>query len=170
VNYRIRAASSDDSKQLTALVEQLGYRADERFIRDQLAQLASRAENAVFVADDNGAIIGLLCFSIIPLLHVSGGLGRISALVVDSQCKGKGVGRRLVAEAEEFAWNNGCARIEITSGDYRTDAHAFYEAIGYFQDCRRFIKQRPTENLTQSREADFAPSPPFVTSAEDAKK
>jgi hypothetical protein len=86
VNYRIRAASSDDSKQLTALVEQLGYRADERFIRDQLAQLASRAENAVFVADDNGAIIGLLCFSIIPLLHVSGGLGRISALVVDSQC------------------------------------------------------------------------------------
>jgi GNAT superfamily N-acetyltransferase len=57
----------------------------------------------------------------------------------------------LVAEAEEFAWNNGCSRIEITSGDHRPDAHAFYEAIGYFQDCRRFIKERPTENLTQSR-------------------
>jgi GNAT superfamily N-acetyltransferase len=97
----------------------------------------------VFVADDQGAVIGLLCFSIIPLLHVSEGLGRISALVVRSQFKGQGVGRRLVAEAEEFAWNNGCARIEITSGDHRSDAHAFYEAIGYFQDCRRFIKKRP---------------------------
>jgi GNAT superfamily N-acetyltransferase len=144
VNYLIRSASSDDSEQLAALVEQLGYRADERFIRDQLAELASRPGTTVFVADDNGAIIGLLCFSIIPLLHVSGGLGRISALVVDSECQGNGVGRRLVAEAEEFAWNTGCARIEITSGDHRPDAHAFYEAIGYFQDCRRFIKQRPS--------------------------
>jgi GNAT superfamily N-acetyltransferase len=144
VNYLIRSASSDDSEQLAALVEQLGYRADERFIRDQLTELASRPGTTVFVADDNGAIIGLLCFSIIPLLHVSGGLGRISALVVDSECQGNGVGRRLVAEAEEFAWNTGCARIEITSGDHRPDAHAFYEAIGYFQDCRRFIKQRPS--------------------------
>jgi predicted N-acetyltransferase YhbS len=117
VNYLIRSASSDDSEQLAALVEQLGYRADERFIRDQLTELASRPGTTVFVADDNGAIIGLLCFSIIPLLHVSGGLGRISALVVDSECQGNGVGRRLVAEAEEFAWNTGCARIEITSGD-----------------------------------------------------
>jgi len=51
-----------------------------------------------------------------------------------------GRGRRLVAEVEEFAWNNGCARIEITSGDHRPDAQAFYEATGYFQDCRRFHK------------------------------
>ena len=107
MNYRIRSAASEDSEQLAALVEQLGYIADERFIRDQLAQLASRPGTTVFIADDNGTVIGLLCFSIIPLLHVSGGLGRISALAVDSQFKGQGVGRRLVAEAEEFAWNNG---------------------------------------------------------------
>jgi GNAT superfamily N-acetyltransferase len=144
VNYRIRPAASADSKQLATLIEQLGYRADERFIHDQLARLASQPGTEILVADDEGATIGLLCFSIIPLLHVSGGLGRISALVVDSQCKGKGVGRRLVAEAEEFAWNNGCARIEITSGDHRPDAHAFYEAVGYLQDCRRFIKNRPS--------------------------
>jgi GNAT superfamily N-acetyltransferase len=115
VNYRIRPAASADSKQLATLIEQLGYRADERFIHDRLARLASQPGTEILVADDDGAILGLLCFSIIPLLHVSGGLGRISALVVDSQYKGKGVGRRLVAEAEEFAWNNGCARIEITS-------------------------------------------------------
>jgi GNAT superfamily N-acetyltransferase len=151
VKYRIRSAASDDSKQLAALVQQLGYPADERLIRDQLARLTSLPGTMIIVADDVGAVIGLLCFSIIPLLHLSGGLGRISALVVASQFKGQGVGRRLVAEAEEFAWNNGCDRIEITSGDHRPDAHAFYEAIGYIQDCRRFMKNRPTENLTQSR-------------------
>jgi predicted N-acetyltransferase YhbS len=108
------------------------------------ARLASQPGTTVFVADDDGAVIGLLCFSNIPLLHVNEGLGRISALVVDSQLKGRGVGRCLVAAAEEFAWNNGCTRIVITSGDHRPDAHAFYEAIGYFQDCRRFIKTRST--------------------------
>jgi GNAT superfamily N-acetyltransferase len=109
-----------------------------------LARFTSQPGAKVFVADDNGAVIGLLCFSIVPLFHVSGGLGRISALVVDSHFKGRGIGRCLMAYAEEFAWNNGCDRIEITSGDHRPDAHAFYEAIGYFQDCRRFIKTRPT--------------------------
>jgi GNAT superfamily N-acetyltransferase len=143
VNYRIRSAASADSKQLAALIVQLGYPADERLIQDQLAGLASQPGTKILVADDDGAVLGLLCFSIIPLLHVSGGLGRISALVVDSQLRGQGVGRRLVAEAEKFAWNNGCARIEITSGDHRLDAHAFYEAIGYKQDSRRFIKSRP---------------------------
>lgn len=143
MKYRIRSAASDDSKELAALVEQLGYPADERFIRDQLARLTSQPGTTVFVADEDGAVIGLLCFSIIPLLHVGGGLGRISALVVGSQFNGQGIGRRLVAEAEEFAWNSGCARIEITSGEHRGDAHAFYEAIGYTQDSRRFIKSRP---------------------------
>jgi GNAT superfamily N-acetyltransferase len=151
VKYRIRPAASGDSKQLAALVEQLGYPASEGFIRDQLARLTPEPGTAVFVADDDSAIIGLLCFSITPLLHVSGGLGRISALVVGSQFKGQGIGRRLVAEAEEFAWNNGCARIEISSGDHRKDAHAFYEAVGYTQDSRRFVKKRPAESLTQSR-------------------
>lgn len=148
MNYRIRSAASADSKQLAALIEQLGYPADEGLIHDQLAQLASQPRTTVFVADDDGVIIGLLCFSIIPLLHLSGGLGRISALVVDSQFKGQGVGRRLVAEAEEFAWNNGCTRIEVTSADRRLDAHAFYETIGYKQDSRRFIKSRPAPVTT----------------------
>jgi hypothetical protein len=47
-------------------------------------------------------------------------------------------------EAEDFAWDNGCVRIEITSGEHRAGAHAFYEAIGYKQDSRRFIKSKLT--------------------------
>jgi GNAT superfamily N-acetyltransferase len=62
---------------------------------------------------------------------------------VAPEFKGCGIGKHLVTEAEEFAWENGCARIEITSGEHRADAHAFYEAIGYRQDSRRFIKHCP---------------------------
>jgi hypothetical protein len=45
-----------------------------------------------------------------------------------------------VATAEAFAWAAGCKRIEVTSGDHRPEAHAFYRAIGYVEDERRFIK------------------------------
>jgi hypothetical protein len=41
VTYRIRAASPEDSKQLAALVEQLGYRADDR---QKISRKAAKAQ------------------------------------------------------------------------------------------------------------------------------
>jgi GNAT superfamily N-acetyltransferase len=139
----MRTALADDALQLAALMGELGYPATREFIQEKLAQLASTLGTRIFVADCDGKVIGLISFSILPLLHVDGGLGRITALVVGSQFKGRGIGKRLVAEAEAFAWNNACARIEITSGEHRADAHAFYEAVGYKQDSRRFVKTKP---------------------------
>jgi GNAT superfamily N-acetyltransferase len=143
MNYRIRPAVAGDSAQLATLVGELGYPANEDFIQEKLTQLSSIPGTKIWVAEQDGEVIGLLSFSILPLLHVSGGLGRISALVVGSHSKGRGIGKRLVAEAEHFAWNNACARIEVTSGEHRADAHAFYQAMGYKRDSRRFIKSRP---------------------------
>jgi GNAT superfamily N-acetyltransferase len=91
----------------------------------------------------NGEVAGVLAFQIIPLFHIAGDLGRITALVVSSRFGRRGIGRQLVAAAERFGWERGCARIEITSGDHRPGAHAFYEAIGYGVDTRRFVKSRP---------------------------
>jgi GNAT superfamily N-acetyltransferase len=100
-------------------------------------------QGLVLVADWDGEVAGVLAFQIIPLFHIAGDLGRITALVVSSRLEQRGIGRRLVAAAERFGWERGCARIEITSGDHRPGAHAFYEAIGYRVDTRRFVKSRP---------------------------
>ena len=143
MNYRIRAALTDDSPQLAVLIGELGYLSTKGFIQEKLAQLSAIPGTKIFVADYDGKVIGLLSFSILPLLHLDEGLGRITALVVASQFKGRGIGKSLVVKAEAFAWNNRCGRIEITSGEHRADAHAFYEAIGYKQDSRRFVKTKP---------------------------
>ena len=45
-------------------------------------------------------------------------------------------------EAEAFCWGAGCERIELTSGEHRTDAHRFYERLGYRVHARRFLKYR----------------------------
>jgi GNAT superfamily N-acetyltransferase len=143
MKYQIRPAVADDADKIVGLVRELGYAVTADFIVEKLDQLSSMPGTKILVADRESEIIGLLCFSILPLLHVSGGLGRISALVVGSQFKGNGIGTRLVAEAEKFAWESGCGRIEVTSAEHRTDAHAFYEGAGYRQDSRRFMKRRP---------------------------
>jgi len=139
----VRDAAVSDALDVTNLIGELGYSVAEQFVRDRLTQLSSKAEDKVFIADRAGEIGGFLSFHVLPLLHVDGNLGRITALAVSSRFRRCGIGRKLVAAAEQFAWANGCVRIEITSGDHRTDAHAFYEAIGYRQETRRFLKSRP---------------------------
>ena len=143
----IRDAALADCADIATLLGELGYQATEQFTRAQLARFSSRPDAKVLVAENEDKVVGVLCLQIIPLFHLSEGLGRITTLVVSSRCTRHGIGRRLVEHAEAFAWEHGCARIEITSGDHRSGAHAFYEAIGYEQVSRRFIKYRPSIDL-----------------------
>ncbi len=65
---------------------------------------------------------------------------RITALIVDADMRSSGVGRSLVTVADSYFLKNNCIKAEVTSGDQRKVAHYFYEALGYLEDQRRFIK------------------------------
>jgi hypothetical protein len=47
----------------------------------------------------------------------------------------------LVDAADQLFISSGCIRAEVTSGDQRPEAHAFYQAQGYMPNERRFIKR-----------------------------
>jgi GNAT superfamily N-acetyltransferase len=137
---KIRRASSDDAAAVAELLAALGYPSDVAHIERRIADCAASSDSIVFVAEFMNHIVGVLSFHCIPLFHADGSLGRITSLVVAPDYRQRGVGRLLVAAAEEFARTHGCARVEVTSGDHRPDAHTFYEHLGYQLDCRRFIK------------------------------
>jgi GNAT superfamily N-acetyltransferase len=139
----IREALLSDSVQISGLISELGYSATEQVARDRLAQLSSSAADVVFIADCGGEIAGFLSFHILPLFHVEGNLGRITAVAVSARFRRHGIGGQLIGAAERFTWAHGSVRVEVTSGDHRAEAHAFYEAIGYQQETRRFLKSRP---------------------------
>ena len=63
------------------------------------------------------------------------------ALVVSPGAQGRGLGRQLLREAERRARAAGAARIELTSGSQRAEAHAFYRACGFGDGTLRFIKR-----------------------------
>jgi GNAT superfamily N-acetyltransferase len=51
--------------------------------------------------------------------------------VVGEQWRERGVGRALMAAAEQSASDHGVSVVRLRSGSHRDDAHAFYRAVGY---------------------------------------
>ena len=137
----IRDSRSDDAPSIAELLDSLGYPSPIADVERRIAAGMDSAGTAIFVAESSSRIVGAISFHCIPLFHANGFLGRITSLVVALDFRQRGIGHSLVLAAEKFAWTHGCTRIEVTSGDHRPDAHAFYEHIGYRCDCRRFIKQ-----------------------------
>ncbi len=55
----------------------------------------------------------------------------IAGLVVDERRRSSGVGRALMQHAEDWARSQGLHAVYLRSNIIRSDAHAFYEKLGY---------------------------------------
>ena len=74
-------------------------------------------------------------------VHRASPVGRIPMLVVAGDERGQNIGRMLVEAVERWCRDRGCALIEVTSNDRRTEAHAFYRHLGYERTSIRFFKK-----------------------------
>lgn len=139
----VRQAAATDADDIAACLSALGYGTSASLVADRLASFVGSSTDAVFVASSEGGtrLLGVISAHLLPLFHTPGLLGRITSLAVRPEARGTGVGKALVTAAEEWAWASGAVRMEVTSGDHRPEAHAFYQAIGYALDERRFIKR-----------------------------
>lgn len=140
----IRTATRQDAPAVASLLAELGYGSDVQSVVSRLELHSNSGGSTVVVACHGARVVGVLSFHCILLLHTDDRLGRITSLVVSADYRRHGIGALLIAQAEEFGRRHGCTRMEVTSGDHREDAHAFYQQLDYFPDCRRFIKPLPS--------------------------
>jgi GNAT superfamily N-acetyltransferase len=138
----VREAEAGDAAALAPLFAQLGYPDEPARIGVRVGMVSREPGSTVLVAEEHGALVGFVSASVIPLVHEDGRWCRISALVVSSGRRRGGVGRALVEAVEGFARSRGCRYSEVTSGERpeRNAAHRFYEALGYEEVSRRFLK------------------------------
>jgi len=135
----IRGATAEDAAAIAPLLGELGYPITAELAAERLrAFLATGDEVLVAVAD--GAVVGLMTLHVTPVLHRPGPVGRITGLVVARAVSRRGVGRALVEAGEARFRARGCLRVELTSSRRRTEAHAFYKAMGYADNALRFSK------------------------------
>jgi predicted N-acetyltransferase YhbS len=135
----IRRAAPEDAAGIAPLLGELGYPSTPAQVEARLAALP--ANELVLVAVVEGQVAGLAGMRVEPLIELDEPWGRLTALVVGSRWRGRGLGESLVRAVEDEARGRGCAGVVLSSGNHRVDAHAFYERVGYESTGRRFSKR-----------------------------
>jgi GNAT superfamily N-acetyltransferase len=84
------------------------------------------------VAFDGLEIVGTLQLTFIPGLSRKGALrGQIEAVRVASSRRGAGLGEELINWAIQECRSRGCQIVQLTSDKHRSDAHRFYDRLGF---------------------------------------
>lgn len=138
---RIRPPRPTDSPAIAGLMGELGYPAWPDEIPARLKELALDAQtSAVWIAELEGSAVGIATAKKFPAIHQSTPVVWLTVLVVSDKARGRGVGKRLVAEAEEWARDQGARKIALTSALHREEAHDFYKRLGYEHTGVRLAK------------------------------
>jgi GNAT superfamily N-acetyltransferase len=115
------------------------------WVRDAVA--STEEGHAVFVAENrSGRLVGLV--GVGRCTHFSGAVdGYVGELVVSEDHEGQGVGRALMAAAEQWAVERGLTRMTLETGAGNAGARAFYRRLGYVEEevrlTRRLERSRP---------------------------
>jgi GNAT superfamily N-acetyltransferase len=133
----IRDAGVADLDSIAALYEAAGLDApgstDRQALRANFARLTALPGARVLVANaDDGSPLGTLTLFILPLLaHRGAPEALVEDVAVHPSAQGQGVGRALIAHALRIAGEAGCYKLALSSNAKRTEAHAFYERLGF---------------------------------------
>lgn len=142
----IRRCTAADFAAAIPLMAELGYPVDAATFAKRFDAVSANPDDAVFVADEAGKLLGLIAVHSFEMLHRPGRLGRITSLVVSEAARGRGIGRQLLTSAENHLRALGCIKLEVTSAAHRNDAHAFYASHGYEEQRVRFVKDSTAES------------------------
>jgi GNAT superfamily N-acetyltransferase len=136
----VRAGVRHDLRRLIELLSQLSLdqpREDlstpiQPAYHPALEAVLSDERQTILVAELDGRLAGMACFIILPnLSHIGRPYAMIEDRVVDAGLRGRGIGDALMQRAIEMAREAGCYKLSLTSNMTRTDAHRFYERLGF---------------------------------------
>ncbi|MBT2446478.1 GNAT family N-acetyltransferase [Streptomyces sp. ISL-43] len=97
-----------------------------------LKRLVDDPHQHVVVAVRAGRVVGTLQLTIVPGLSRKGSARSIiEGVRVHADERGSGLGTRFIDWAVERSRAEGCQIVQLTSDVTRTDAHRFYERLGF---------------------------------------
>ncbi|MDT9695592.1 GNAT family N-acetyltransferase [Streptomyces sp. P17] len=137
-DLEIRPATADDVPAIVAMLadDPLGA---QRESPDDLTPYLSALERLsrdpnqrLMVAEREGRVVGTLQLTLIPGLSRKGATRSIiEAVRIHADERGSGLGTQFIEWAVEESRRQGCRLVQLTSDASRTDAHRFYERLGF---------------------------------------
>ncbi len=138
----VREALDADAVRLRSLLRQLGYEVTAGHVDRVLA--ARGASHEIFVAVVSGAGVVGLVEAIVPAPTLADDVRcEATALVVEDEFRSCGIGAALMARAEAWGRERGCARLRVRSNVVRERAHTFYERLGYGRVKAQHVYEKP---------------------------
>ncbi|GGO28516.1 GNAT family N-acetyltransferase [Deinococcus humi] len=137
-NFRIKRAQLKDVEALVALLQDdvLGSQRESEMLNIyiQAFQAIDRDQNQLLVAvfNEQDDIVGTMQLTLIPGLARQGATRlQIEAVRVSASARGTGLGSALFQWAAQYGREHGATIAQLTTDKRRTDAHRFYERLGY---------------------------------------
>ncbi|MEU6183422.1 GNAT family N-acetyltransferase [Streptomyces coeruleorubidus] len=97
-----------------------------------LERLSADPNQRLVVAVREGRVVGTLQLTVIPGLSRRGATRSIiEGVRVHADERGSGLGTQLIEWAIDESRHQGCQLVQLTSDNTRTDAHRFYERLGF---------------------------------------
>jgi GNAT superfamily N-acetyltransferase len=127
-DFDYRTANETDAEALVPLINR-AFEVELQFFTTErigLAETVEHLKKGMFViAESDGRLAGC------NYVELRGDAGYFGLLSVDPDQQGRGLGRKLVEQAEEFCREGGCSVMQIRVLNHRTELPPFYEKLGY---------------------------------------
>lgn len=114
------------------LAAQEGRRADRTRIWTEAIQNAAKDRRRILVAEDAGKILGFASAG--PAREEPGHVGEVYAIYLDPDSWGRGIGRELFREADDWLVKEGYREAMLWVLASNSRARRFYEAAGWSAD------------------------------------
>lgn len=139
---KVRELQIEDIPHLVHLMDQLGYPTSLEKLEIRLSNIQSQANYHTLLAELDNKVVGMvgLCHNL--FYEYDSSYVRIVAFIVDINHRRKGIGERLMCEAEKWAIKQGASYVMLNSGnrEERRAAHNFYLNMGYEDKSKGFSK------------------------------
>jgi GNAT superfamily N-acetyltransferase len=98
---------------------ELGYPTNDNSLAERVAAVSANPGDGVLLAEEAGNVVGFVAIHSFEMLHRPGRLGRITALVVSTSARRRGVGHQLLSAAERCTRFLRCPRLSRAAGPLR---------------------------------------------------
>ena len=137
----INRLEDGDLPSLSSLYEELsGKKTDSHKLKKNFEWINSNSDYLLIGAKDDeilvGSLMAIICHDIVgeckPFMVLEN-------VIVKSDCRGMGIGKKLMSYIENYAREKKCYYIFFVSASDRKDAHKFYESLGLQYRCSKRI-------------------------------
>lgn len=139
-NVIIRKLREEDVEDIGRIQERITKSALPQGFQDIIREYAGKQENACFVAEHEGRIVGFMISSILSGIFGMERSAWIAILGVEPKYMGQDIGRALAAEIFSFFKEKGIKNIYTSVRWDSTDLLSFFKTLGF--DRSNFINLR----------------------------